>query len=298
MLYQFMPRLADDEYAALEQSIRDHGVRVPILVDDNRSIIDGHHRKEIADRLGVECPKQFAGDLTDEQKRTLALSLNVHRRHLSREQRRHLIESSLKADPHLSDRQHGDRTGSDHKTVGARRGELQQRGEIPHVSARTDAAGRTQPATKTPAPATGGEARTDAGQISEVPSPKAREESTPLEPFRPAESAEPALADLDDAGPNVQPETGSQPSAPSPRNLDDFIAGDSAVRDGRYLLALTKALAEVAGVHQYDPSRVAELADADTLRAIEAAHDNFTAWRRRVLDARSGGLRVIRGGRQ
>lgn len=52
MLFQFLPRLSDDEYTALEKSIREHGVQVPITVDENRSVIDGHHRKEIAERLG------------------------------------------------------------------------------------------------------------------------------------------------------------------------------------------------------------------------------------------------------
>ena len=51
MLYQFLPRLSDDEYTSLEKSIREHGIQVPIVVDENGSVIDGHHRKEIADRL-------------------------------------------------------------------------------------------------------------------------------------------------------------------------------------------------------------------------------------------------------
>lgn len=150
MLFQFLPRLTDDEYSALESSIREHGIQVPILVDENKSIIDGHHRAEIAERLGIECPRRFAIDLTDEQKRTLALSLNVDRRHLSRDQRRELIASSVMADPHLSNRQHAERTGVDHKTVGSVRTELESRGEIPHVAERTDSAGRVQPASRTP----------------------------------------------------------------------------------------------------------------------------------------------------
>ena len=141
MLYQFLPRLSDEEYADLEASIAEHGVQVPILVDENKSIIDGHHRAEIAERLGIECPRRFALDKSDEEKRTLALSLNLHRRHLNREQRRDLVERSLKADPHLSDRQHAERTGVDHKTVGARRADLQASGEIPHTDRRTDARG-------------------------------------------------------------------------------------------------------------------------------------------------------------
>lgn len=146
MLFQFLPRLSDDEYAALEKSIIEHGIQVPILVDENKSVIDGHHRKEIADRFGIDCPRRFAMDLTDEQKRTLALSLNLDRRHLNREQKRELIEKSLKADPHLSNRQHAERVSASHHTVGAVRDELEGRGQIAHVDQRTDSLGRQQPA--------------------------------------------------------------------------------------------------------------------------------------------------------
>ncbi|WP_336647568.1 ParB N-terminal domain-containing protein [Microbacterium sp. MMO-10] len=76
MLYQFMPRLSDDEYAKLEQSIREHGIQVPVLVDEVGSIIDGHHRREIATRLGIDCPVDVREGLSDAAKRTLALSLN------------------------------------------------------------------------------------------------------------------------------------------------------------------------------------------------------------------------------
>lgn len=148
MLFQFLPRLSDDEYTALEKSIREHGVQVPITVDENRSVIDGHHRKEIAERLGVDCPRRFAMDLSDEQKRTLALSLNLDRRHLTREQKREVLTKSLTADPGLSDREHAKRVGVDHKTVGSRRAQLESTGEIPQSKTRTSADGRQRPATQ------------------------------------------------------------------------------------------------------------------------------------------------------
>lgn len=146
MLYQFLPRLADDEYAALEKSIREHGIQVPIVVDENGSVIDGHHRKEIADRLGVPCPRNTASDLDETGKRTLACSLNLDRRHLNREQKREVVAKSLKADPQLSNRQHAERVGVDHKTVGSLREALQSRGEIPHADTHVDSLGRQQPA--------------------------------------------------------------------------------------------------------------------------------------------------------
>ena len=152
MLYQFLPRLSDDEYTSLEKSIREHGIQVPIVVDENGSVIDGHHRKEIADRLGLPCPRNTARDLDETGKRTLACSLNLDRRHLNREQKREVIAKSLVADPQLSDRQHAERVGVDHKTVGSLRESLESTGEIPQSETRLSADGRERPATR-PTPA-------------------------------------------------------------------------------------------------------------------------------------------------
>jgi len=147
-LFQFLPGLSDEEYRSLEDSIREHGIQVPILVDESKSVIDGHHRKEIADRLGIECPRRFALDLTDEQKRTLALSLNLDRRHLSREQRRELVAASLTADPQLSNREHARRTGANHETVAAIREPLVATGGIRQLDRTTGADGRERPSTR------------------------------------------------------------------------------------------------------------------------------------------------------
>ena len=152
MLYQFLPRLSDDEYTSLEKSIREHGIQVPIVVDENGSVIDGHHRKEIADRLGLPCPRNTARDLDEPGKRTLACSLNLDRRHLNREQKREVIAKSLMADPQLSNRQHAERVGAHHTTVGTIRDSLESTGEISQSETRLSADGRERPATQ-PTPA-------------------------------------------------------------------------------------------------------------------------------------------------
>lgn len=152
MLYQFLPRLSDDEYTSLEKSIREHGIQVPIVVDENGSVIDGHHRKEIADRLGLPCPRNTARDLDETGKRTLACSLNLDRRHLNREQKREVIAKSLMADPQLSNRQHAERVGASHVTVGAIRQDMESTGQIDQSETRLSADGRERPATQ-PTPA-------------------------------------------------------------------------------------------------------------------------------------------------
>lgn len=151
--YQVMPRLSADEYADLEQSIKTDGVLVPIIVSPGGEIIDGHHRAEIARKYGIHCPEVVKhGDPTE--LRTFAYSLNLNRRHLSREQRRELIALSLKQDPGLPDLQHAKRTGASDKTVTSVRRELESHSEIPNETTRVNARGQGRPATyeRTPEP--------------------------------------------------------------------------------------------------------------------------------------------------
>lgn len=121
--YQLLPPLADDEYAALRDDIAANGVRVPVDVDEHGQILDGHHRCRIAAELGVQCPTRVVAGLTEDGKRQHAIAVNVHRRALTREQRRALVYEELKRDPDRSDRAIARIVGVDHKTVGAiRRG--------------------------------------------------------------------------------------------------------------------------------------------------------------------------------
>jgi ParB-like chromosome segregation protein Spo0J len=122
--YQVMPPLTADEYAELAESIRAHGVQIPITVDEAGNIIDGYNRAAIAAQLGVECPRAVRAGLTEEAKRGLAYELNTNRRHLSREQKRALVAASLRSDPGLSDREHARRCGVTHPTVASVRREL------------------------------------------------------------------------------------------------------------------------------------------------------------------------------
>lgn len=137
--YQLLPPLSADEYAALLASIAAEGIRVPIQVDEHGQILDGHHRAAIAAELGIDCPRVVVSNLdTETAKRTVALSLNLSRRHLNREQTRQVIAASIQADPDLSDREHARRCGCSPTTVGTvRRGLLEPNN--PPVSSRAEA---------------------------------------------------------------------------------------------------------------------------------------------------------------
>lgn len=143
--YQLLPPLSDEEYAALRDDIAGAGVRVPIDVDEDGNILDGHHRKQIADELGKECPERIVRGLPEFAKVDYALTVNLTRRHLTREQRRDLVTKSLKRDPRVSDREHARRCGVSHTYVSGVREALEAADQLATVASRVGKDGRERP---------------------------------------------------------------------------------------------------------------------------------------------------------
>lgn len=80
--YQLLPPLRSDELAALEADIRKRGVLVPVEVDENGVILDGHNRAEIAHRLGLPYQTIVRKFTTEQEKHEHVLKVNLCRRHL------------------------------------------------------------------------------------------------------------------------------------------------------------------------------------------------------------------------
>jgi len=114
-----MPPLSAEEYAALRNDIEHSGILVPVLVDQHGRILDGHHRVKIANELGIDYPRDVREIADDNEAHDLALTLNMVRRHLNREQKRALIRSEIERTPDASDREIARRTASSPSTVGA-----------------------------------------------------------------------------------------------------------------------------------------------------------------------------------
>ncbi len=149
-VYQLLPRLSPEDFASLEASIVEHGVLVPVEYDEAGNILDGHHRVEICEKLGlVDWPRLIRRGLSETEKRSLARELNFARRHLSGEQKRALIADQLRETPTISSRALASRVGVDHKTVAAVRAKLVDGGEIPHHDEVEGRDGVRQPARKT-----------------------------------------------------------------------------------------------------------------------------------------------------
>jgi hypothetical protein len=76
-------------------------------------------------------------------------SANLHRRHLTAEQKRDLIAKLIKATPEKSDRQIAETVKASPTTVGTVRAEMEATGDVSKLDTRTDSKGRKQPARKT-----------------------------------------------------------------------------------------------------------------------------------------------------
>lgn len=71
------PRNNDDAVDAVASSIKNFGFKVPIIVDSNNEIINGHTRLKAAKKLGLETvPVIVADDLTPEQIKAFRLADN------------------------------------------------------------------------------------------------------------------------------------------------------------------------------------------------------------------------------
>lgn len=73
--------------SALRDSIEEFGVLVPVFVDQDGEVIDGHHRSRIATSLGVEFDTVTVEVADEEHALRIAHTLNADRRQLSATQR-------------------------------------------------------------------------------------------------------------------------------------------------------------------------------------------------------------------
>jgi hypothetical protein len=164
---ELFPPLSEAELAALGKDIRKHGLTSSIAVwSDGKSpeqLLDGRGRLDAIEiEIGpaiVGPPSIMAGKDFLAVNKVIVLdrsvdpyayviSANIHRRHLTVEQKHELIAKLIETDPTKSNRQIAKTVKVDHKTVASVRAEKEGRGEIPHVETRTDSKGRAQPATK------------------------------------------------------------------------------------------------------------------------------------------------------
>ncbi len=97
------PPLTAEAYESLKRSIAEIGVQEPVIEDEEGGMIDGRHRRQATEELGVACPRDIRHFESEAEKYELALRLNCQRRHLNRKEKRALVEAYLLTDPAIAD---------------------------------------------------------------------------------------------------------------------------------------------------------------------------------------------------
>jgi Predicted transcriptional regulators len=146
MKYQVMRALTSDEYAELKASIIENGVLVPIVFDEHKNIIDGHHRKQICDELGIaKYPTSIVLGLTKDEKINMARQLNEARRQLTAVEKRTETQRRLMETPELSDRAIAKQIGVSNPYVSGVRKEMELSGELLMVNSSIGVDGKERP---------------------------------------------------------------------------------------------------------------------------------------------------------
>jgi hypothetical protein len=149
--------MSPDELRPLGEDIRRNGLRNPVAFwtdpqDGRRYMLDGRNRADAMEMVGIDVIDGKDGychyEMVEGDPYAYVISANIHRRHLTAEQKRELIAKLVKAVPEKSDRQIGKLAKTSKNTVKRVRDDLEGRGQVDHVDKRTDTKGRKQPASK------------------------------------------------------------------------------------------------------------------------------------------------------
>lgn len=151
--YQLLPPLSAEQRHLLRQSIEENGVLEPVVFDEDGEILDGHHRVEIAEELGIEYPRRVIDDLDRPGKHMYALTVNVARRQLDQNARSSLVaQMRIRG---MSIREIAKVTGLSKTTIARDVEQLSHSGQLDQPERITGADGKSRPAirpTPTPAP--------------------------------------------------------------------------------------------------------------------------------------------------
>jgi hypothetical protein len=187
---ELFPLMSPAELRELGENIKKHGLRAPITIVEKDGVqvhkdmqasdyvlLDGRNRLDAMELVGIPFELVYGKlgrgsrtkrwdivlpeDISDLGFNTVrlsaiddpydyVLSLNLHRRHLTLEQRRDLVAKVLKAKPELSNRQIAAMTAFSHPFVGKVRNELERTGDVETVSTSIDTRGRRQPRSREP----------------------------------------------------------------------------------------------------------------------------------------------------
>jgi hypothetical protein len=132
-LADMFPLMEGEDLDALVADIKANGLLENMILYEGM-ILDGRNRYLACKAAGVEVHYWHFYDLNDRlDPATYVISANLHRRHLTAEQKREVIAKLIEAQPEKSDRQIAKEARADHKTVGTVRRRRKQLGRFPQL---------------------------------------------------------------------------------------------------------------------------------------------------------------------
>jgi hypothetical protein len=172
------PLMSESELRELGEDIKARGLVSPIITCGGK-LLDGRNRLDAMELVGIKLDELWRGRKVFAPKSRIVdgarvlvgsfdgdpydyvLSANLHRRHLTGEQKRELIAKVLKAKPEASNALIAKQVKADDKTVAKVRRKLESTSEIPKLEKTTGADGKQRklrakkiPEPKPPAPVT------------------------------------------------------------------------------------------------------------------------------------------------
>ncbi|PKE18697.1 ParB N-terminal domain-containing protein [Macrococcoides caseolyticum] len=91
---ELVPRMREQEWKDFLKSIERDGIRQPIDINKDMTIIDGRHRVDAAKLMGFEEIEARVHDLSEQELFKFVRDTAIERRHLTKEQRLHIVLST------------------------------------------------------------------------------------------------------------------------------------------------------------------------------------------------------------
>jgi DNA-binding Lrp family transcriptional regulator len=164
---ELFPLMSPDELRALGEDIKKNKLKQPVTVllpDRSQSrdtvwqgaaLLDGRNRLDAMEMVGIQLVGENGEVLSDYVRFKFSddtdpyayvISANIHRRHLTAEDKDRLIVQLLKANPTKSNRQVAKLTNTSHPHVAKVREQAEKNGDVETVTTSIDTKGRAQPA--------------------------------------------------------------------------------------------------------------------------------------------------------
>jgi hypothetical protein len=140
---KMFPPITDEDFDKLVEDIKKWGLLQPIIVYQDK-ILDGNNRYRACLQARIKPRFLELVEVSDASAQRYVISANIHRRHLSPDQRRALLAELIKADPSQSNRLIAATAKVSHHTVGDVRGELETTGQIAQLQTTTGADGKSR----------------------------------------------------------------------------------------------------------------------------------------------------------